>query len=72
MMPEPTKQKLANLKTATVRASGGKEYWAQGLRVLGVYETKDGTLRFQPPGTKKEPEQDSKAEKEAGVEEEQV
>jgi hypothetical protein len=26
---------------------GGREYWAEGLRVLGVYETEDRRLRFR-------------------------
>lgn len=62
MMPEETRQKLVQLKTVSTRASGGKEYWSQGLRVLGVYD--DGTvLRFKSRSkdneTKDPPDQES-------------
>jgi hypothetical protein len=47
-IPDGTQLKLIKLGKANNRASGGKEYWAEGLRVLGVYE--DGNmLRFRPP-----------------------
>jgi hypothetical protein len=47
-IPEDLKKKLTVLQKACKgnRASGGKEYWAEGLRVLGVYED-NGILRFK-------------------------
>ena len=46
-IPEETQKKLIKLQKVNNRASGGKEYWAEGLRVLGIYE--DGSvLRFKP------------------------
>jgi hypothetical protein len=47
-IPDVTQEKLMRLGKANNRASGGKEYWAEGLRVLGVYEDGD-MLRFRPP-----------------------
>jgi hypothetical protein len=44
-IPEDTKRQLIALQKNSNRASGGKEYWGEGLRVLGVCE--DGNiLRF--------------------------
>lgn len=46
-IPEDTQRMLIKLQKVNNRASGGKEYWAEGLRVLGICE--DGNiLRFQP------------------------
>lgn len=46
-MPTATKQQLEALQRTNKRASGGKEYWIDGLKVHGVYE--DGkALRFRP------------------------
>jgi hypothetical protein len=46
-IPEDTQRMLIKLQKVNNRASGGKEYWAEGLRVLGTCE--DGNiLRFQP------------------------
>ena len=44
-IPKPVKYKLIHLRTNHERASGGKEYWSESLRVLGVIET-DGMLKF--------------------------
>jgi hypothetical protein len=46
MIPEDVKNRLSFLQKVNRRATGGKEYWSEGLRVLGVYE--DGnTMRFR-------------------------
>ncbi|CAJ1965802.1 unnamed protein product [Cylindrotheca closterium] len=45
-VPLQVKNKLVHLQKSHTRASGGKEYWAEGLRVLGVIET-DGMLKFK-------------------------
>jgi len=47
LIPESTKGHLLSLQSVSSRASGGKEYWAEGLRVLGVVED-GGVLRFAP------------------------
>jgi hypothetical protein len=47
LIPENTKNQLKSLQNLSSRASGGKEYWAEGLRVLGVVEDERGFLRFQ-------------------------
>ena len=47
MIPEQTRAKLLELQTENRRAAGGKEYWAEGAIALGVYESKDGVLRFR-------------------------
>jgi 3-dehydroquinate dehydratase len=45
-MPDATKEQLLALQRTNKRASGGKEYWVDGLKVHGVYE--DGkALRFR-------------------------
>jgi hypothetical protein len=41
-----TRSELIKLHQVRNRASGGKEYWSECLRVMGVYEDK-GCLRFQ-------------------------
>jgi hypothetical protein len=46
-IPESTKNQLKSLQHLSSRASGGKEYWSEGLRVLGVVEDKRGFLKFQ-------------------------
>jgi hypothetical protein len=46
-IPNSIKQRLISLHSVNRRASGGKPYWVDGLRQLGVYE--DGPiLRFLP------------------------
>jgi len=45
LIPENTKNQLKSLQSVSSRASGGKEYWAEGLRVLGIVE-EGGMLRF--------------------------
>jgi hypothetical protein len=46
-VPVQIQNRLVELQTSHTRASGGKEYWAEGLRVLGVIE-QDGMLKFKP------------------------
>jgi hypothetical protein len=49
-IPASTKEQLIALQRTNKRASGGKEYWVDGLKVHGVYE--DGkALRFRPLDT---------------------
>eukprot|EP00934_Nitzschia_sp_Nitz4_P004038 Nitzschia sp. Nitz4//scaffold95_size97785//60021//61599//NITZ4_004672-RA/size97785-augustus-gene-0.109-mRNA-1//-1//CDS//3329560487//4028//frame0 len=53
-IPAETRAKLATLQKVNRRAAGGKEYWSEGLRVLGVYE--DGTaMRFRGSSTRSSP-----------------
>lgn len=46
-VPDKLRRELIKLRDRKSAAGGGKKYWADGVRVLGVYEDKDG-LRFQP------------------------
>ena len=50
LVPEHTKNQLKSLQSVSSRASGGKEYWAEGLRVLGIIE-EGGILRFASNST---------------------
>ena len=50
LIPEQTKSQLRSLQSVSSRASGGKEYWAEGLRVLGIVEER-GMLRFASNST---------------------
>jgi hypothetical protein len=50
LVPEHTKNQLKSLQSVSSRASGGKEYWAEGLRVLGIVE-EGGMLRFASNST---------------------
>jgi hypothetical protein len=45
-IPVATKERLLSLQQNNKRASGGKQYWVDGLRVHGVYEDGKG-LRFR-------------------------
>eukprot|EP00536_Pseudo-nitzschia_multiseries_P014022 jgi/Psemu1/213554/e_gw1.648.3.1 len=55
LIPENTKSQLISLQSVSSRASGGKEYWAEGLRVLGLVEV-GGVLRFSSnPSTPSNP-----------------
>ncbi|KAL3937654.1 MAG: hypothetical protein SGBAC_007284 [Bacillariaceae sp.] len=51
-VPPHIKNKLVHLQKSHTRASGGKEYWAEGLRVLGVIEI-DGMLTFKSSSPEK-------------------
>lgn len=44
-VPPAVRAELTNLRDRKSSAGGGKKYWADGVRVLGVYEDSDG-LRF--------------------------
>ena len=46
-VPKPIRTELIKLKDRKSSAGSGKKYWADGVRVLGVYEGSDG-LRFYP------------------------
>jgi hypothetical protein len=46
LIPESNRGKLINLRDCKRRAAGGKKYWAEGARVLGVVQSNDG-LRFK-------------------------
>jgi hypothetical protein len=45
-IPDEIRQELLVLRERKSSAGGGKKYWADGVRVLGVYEDEDG-LRFK-------------------------
>jgi hypothetical protein len=47
-IPAPLKQQIRKLRERRDNASGGKQYWADGCRALGLYETEEG-LRIKPP-----------------------
>jgi hypothetical protein len=45
-IPQEARDELGNLKDQKSIAGGGKDYWASGVRMLGVFETGEG-LRFR-------------------------
>jgi hypothetical protein len=45
-VPDDVRATLGRLRERKSSAGGGKRYWANGVRVLGVYEDRDG-LRFE-------------------------
>jgi len=45
-VPDQIRAELIKLRDRKSSAGGGKKYWADGVRVLGVYEANDG-LRFE-------------------------
>ena len=45
-VPAPLRDDLTRHRDRKSSAGGGKKYWAEGVRVLGVYEDEDG-LRFE-------------------------
>ena len=45
-IPPSTKADLNQLRQQGENASGGKQYWADGCRALGVIETENDGLRF--------------------------
>ena len=45
-IPADVRQSLSGLRECKRRAAGGKKYWAEGAKVLGVYQCEDG-LRFK-------------------------
>ena len=46
-VPKELREELLSLKEQKSTGGGGKEYWANGVRALGVLEAPDG-LRFAP------------------------
>lgn len=44
-IPSTVRSELLTLRERKSSAGGGKKYWGDGARVLGVYEADDG-LRF--------------------------
>jgi len=53
-IPEETRQRLLKLKEQKSSVlGGGKHFWANGARVVGVYETEEGQLRFKKEESKK-------------------
>lgn len=50
LIPDDVRSKLMGLRDSKRRAAGGKKYWAECVRCLGVHETADG-LRLQTPTT---------------------
>jgi hypothetical protein len=47
-IPVPLKQQIRKLRERRDNASGGKQYWADGCKALGLYETEEG-LRIKEP-----------------------
>jgi hypothetical protein len=47
-LPERLRQQLSDLKRDKRRAIGGKEYWRQTAQMMGIYETAEHGLRFNP------------------------
>jgi hypothetical protein len=47
-IPVALKQQIRKLRERRDNASGGKQYWADGCRALGLYETEEG-LRIKHP-----------------------
>jgi len=71
-IPEETRQKLLKLKEQKSSVlGGGKHFWANGARVLGVYETEDGTLRFKKEESSAKEKEKSEDESDAGKKEEE-
>lgn len=54
VIEDPLKMELKKLRERRDTASGGKQYWADGARVLGLYETEDG-IRLRRPGSDSAP-----------------
>lgn len=46
LIPPAIRQELLVLRDRKSSAGGGKKYWADGVRALGVYEDAD-VLRFE-------------------------
>jgi hypothetical protein len=50
-LPPLQQQQLKELRARRDNASGGKQYWADGCRALGLMETAEHGLRFAPSST---------------------
>lgn len=46
LIPQDVRDNLTGLRDCKRRAAGGKKYWAEGAKVLGVYQCEEG-LRFK-------------------------
>jgi len=49
-IPPPLKTELRTLRDRRDTASGGKQYWADGARAMGLYETEEGLRLRRPDG----------------------
>jgi hypothetical protein len=47
-VPEDVRQNLLYLKEKKSSAGGGRRYWSDGAKVLGIYEVQHQGLRFLP------------------------
>ena len=54
---QSVKVELLNLRNRRDNASGGKQYWADGCRALGVYETESDGLRMKGRPTTQQQQQ---------------
>lgn len=54
-IPHPVKQDLRVLRERRDTASGGKQYWADGARAMGLYESEDGLKLRRGPVPSDEP-----------------
>ena len=53
MIPEDIRERLVFLKDQKSSDGGGKRYWANGVRSLGVIETSADGLSFETPSHNK-------------------
>jgi len=51
VIPEDIRERLIFLKNQKTSNGGGKRYWANGVRMLGVIETPNDGLAFQKPSS---------------------
>lgn len=64
LIPESVKESLRELKSDRRRAPGGKGYWLEGARILGVREMKNGGgLHFEKQNRQEVPEEVASATK---------
>lgn len=64
LIPESVKKSLLELKSDRRRAPGGKRYWSEGARILGVREMKNaGGLHFEKQNRQEVPEEVASATK---------
>ena len=49
MIPPEIRERLLFLKNQKSSDGGGKRYWADGVRALGVVETRNEGLKFARP-----------------------
>ena len=46
-IPENIRLELVRLQATKACAGGGKKYWAESTRALGICDTEEGGLRFE-------------------------